>query len=519
MTTFEDKIIAIIDQVSRLQLDSSLLFLNRLLAHSRGQAASEQQFQIFPHHVHAIVKLVLHHSSSLGIEMLTSCKYEDICYKLIALGDPLTEDPEWVEADPTGALQRMWNQQIPAQTTNHFQKIGIALSLFRNSVSNSPKLRGMIEEVLEMPVDKFIAMGIMASGATAKVYPGEAGFGIFSTCYLAEAYCQGFCFCVPEVWTPFLARTSCTPEEFRVLSQNPSLQVTNADSIKKSGVKVDATLYTPYEFNVLHIRPIIQSRPDSFVCVDPHILLERVTLGVFYDVFDVHGFKFTSALGDAFSDMIGRLLLSTLQCNAIWRDDPVRKIELEKTYKGKLGDWCVTCPSVNVLLECKSMRSSMNLKVYGTKVDVEEVYRRIAEALEQVSDQASEITANEHNCFGIPRRPCIGVIVTFGKVYAATSPFGKDQIIGKVRMKGKDPIPYVVLSAEEFDSVISLVEAGSEFGDIVSKMCETHDSFGPLQPLRQALEQSEGVSKMTRNVADHFLDHTVTSRFLIAPKI
>ena len=159
------------NELGRLKLDDSLLFLNHLLGVTRGYTTDphlaskllEEPTIAIPHIVHFLAKQLLLHASNLGVRAMTWEQFLRLRGMCIELDDPIQDDPNWKHADPTGFLERLFSQQIRAQDRNLIQKYGLGLGLFRDSgVVEWPKrydLRAEVESELGITIEKFMSMG------------------------------------------------------------------------------------------------------------------------------------------------------------------------------------------------------------------------------------------------------------------------------------------------------------------------------------------------------------------------
>ncbi len=304
-------------EIRLLKLDDSLLFLNHILAVARG----ERQDPVLEQHVgsrkarapafvvHFLAKQILLHASNLGVYPLDGPRFirlQDLYFKL---DDPIVHDPTWKDADPTGFFERLLAQQLPSQRRNMIQKYGLALGLFRDAGPVrwpvAYDLKDDIERELGTPIEQFMAMGHLAYALRRASLNGHECNGTFDHMYLVEAFRQGFEFSTPEVWRTFLTRAACGRDAFRVACQNDLYRVKDA-------------LYTQFEFNPLHRYPIIDVGSGRFVAVDPDLVVERTTFGLFYDLFERDRTVFAERFGYVFDQLVGNLLGSVCPPQALW---------------------------------------------------------------------------------------------------------------------------------------------------------------------------------------------------------
>jgi hypothetical protein len=487
------------DFVGSFHLDESLQFFSHLLAVSRGEKEDMQLSNIIytrnagcpAFAVHFLVKQLLLNSSNMLPRHLTG---EDYCHlqdMLFQLRDPIQDDTEWENANPTGALSRMFAQQFPAQRRNHLLRIGIAHALFGDcGIVSTPvamKIRNQLERLLEMPFEHFTRMGFLC-GALRR----DASRRFFTHHDLIEAFHQGFQFCVPEKWEPFLKRTSITRDDFRRRCKD-----------------VRETIGTPYaqfEFNPLTKFPIIEGSGRRFVVTDPDLLIDRTTTGVYFDLLDQFGEDFTRDFGCVFESLVGEMLRSVFQKGAVWSESDWKDRYGDGHERmGKRADWALFEADRHILFECKGLRMPVPLTTYGDDNAVDALRGKIAKAARQLAVHASNILNGKWISEGFATKPSVGVIVTFGHVEAANLPFFRRPIAETLHGEGVLPIPYVVLSIEELDTLMSLVEEGQRIDEIMTLITSTDGSCDVLRGIRSR-GGNPGVSRLLRQASSHILD-------------
>ena len=493
-------------EVGRLKLDDSLLFLNHLLAVARG----ERQDPIVEQHirsrkaqapafvVHFLTKQLLLHGSNLGIftlDAVTFIRLQDLYFKL---DDPIIHDPTWKDADPTGFFERMLAQQLPSQRRNLIQKYGLALGLFRDvgplKWPTVYDLRSDLEKEVGISVEQLMAMGHLAHALSQASINGQQCNGTFDHMYLVEAFRQGITFCIPEIWSKCLSRVSCDRDAYRTTCQNELY-------------KVKDNLYAQFEFNPLHRFPLIDVGSGRFVAVDPDLIVERTTFGLFYDLFERDGIAFAERFGNVFDQFVGNLLGSVCPQQRLWSAMAWESNLGGKKPKniGKFGDWVYIGDSQNVLLECKSLRPSLELVTYGSDESVKATVARIASALEQLIGHDRAIHQGHWQAQGLPPQSAVCVVVTYGRIQTINGPFVRKRIRQLLADKGLSVLPFVVLSLEELDMAIRLVETGHPFDNLIASLASNEDSFEPLAKFADELK-NHAVSSFTHAKGKAFLD-------------
>lgn len=133
-----------------------------------------------------------------------------------------------------------------------------------------------------------------------------------------------------------------------------------------------------------------------------------------------------------------------------------------------------------VLVECKSLRSSLALATQADDDSIHSMVNRLADALAKCMEHAESIAKGEWREEGLESQSCICVIATYGKLFAANSPFVRPAVLRDERFVGKKLLPWVVLSLEDFDAAASLVDSGRTWWEVVSILCSDETAFDPL---------------------------------------
>jgi hypothetical protein len=392
----------------------------------------------------------------------------------------------------------MLSQQLPSQRRNMIQKYGLALGLFRDAGKVewplAYDLRADIEKELGISIERFMQMGLLCCALSQASLIGQQCRGTFTYMYLVEALRQGISISVPEVWTRFLAKASCDRDTFRIVSGQDLYRVKDA-------------VFAQFEFNPLSRYPIIDVGDGRFVAVDPDLIVERTTFGLFYDLFERDGPTFAEKFGYVFDQHVGHLLGSVCGPEKLWSAANWESRLAGKRPKntGKFGDWVFLGESRNVLVECKSLRPSLELTTYGSDDSVRATVDRIASALEQLVRHDAAIQLGQWQANGLRAKPAVGIVVTYGRIQTINGPFVRRRIKQQLSDKGLHPIPFVVLSMAELDMAVRVVELGYPLDDVVASLAKNEDSFEPLAVFAEELK-TDALSSYTHVKGRAFMD-------------
>jgi hypothetical protein len=487
MTTLEQ----LRSELRLLNLPSALAFINHLLAVSRGDRRDPKletllktsEVPVPEFLCQFLAKHVILNSSIVGPLAMDFSKYRRLAGMYFDLEDPIISQPGWKSADPTAFFERFGGMQLPSQQLIPFREYGLALALFRDSgvcPNSGFDIRAECERVLGMTVEQFMQFGFMCMASMTGAHQP------LTFDYFVKAYTLGFKFSIPEVWSSFLRRVASTPEQFRDVCFRPEY-------------RVDDERYVPSEFNPLLRHPLIEIKAGHFLAPDPMLLVARTTWGLFYDLFERYGGSFTKRFGDVFGSLVGQLLRSVYPGIAIWSDDGDR----QTGPPGRRGDWAYKGKSRTVLIECKSLRPNINLMALASEASVADAARRVAEALDQLGEHDAAIQRGDWSGQGLSPGPTVHVVVTYGRFSTINGPFFRKRI--EAQLKGKKAVaPYVVLSIQELDCVIRLVELGRHIDDLALEMAKD-ESFDVLHKYHAEVAKM-AVSTFSAERARGFLD-------------
>ena len=477
--------------LSNIQLEDALLFLNHLLGVVRkdrndeelSRLISQAQIPPQPFIIHFIAKQLLLNASNFGIKKFDWATYQQMVNLYFELGDPIVEDPNWLQTDPTGFLERFLGAQMPSQRQNMMQEMGIAQAIFSDIASKTPNTEfhfsTHLRSSLGMDPEVFIKMGFLCSTFKgAQYHHGERSQGTFTHDHLARAFAHHIDISTPEIWNPFFSRVACTPAQFRIVNEKEKYRIIDERFIQ-------------YEFNPLQRFPIIKFAKNHHITVDTRLLLHRATLGIFYDMYERLGDEFLQRFGDVFARFCGDLLLSVCPSDRIWSEEKWKASTSNKGRMrlGKLGDWAYRGDTYLILFECKSLRPSLELLTYGHQSTTEKVYDRLTAGLLQIIEQNQRIQNGDWSQYSLHPGSSICVLVTYGQLHSANGHIIRTQIENRLRDSGFTIPPFLILSITELDSFIRLVELGLPLDAVINSAVEALPSFNVLQSFNLQLTE------------------------------
>jgi len=486
----------LIRAVRQLRIADSLLFLNKVLAVSRGEVddpetrallARQQPNETPAFVIHIIVRYLLQHGRMNTISVLDASNFLQVrrCAFRLAIADPLADSSD---ASVHGYLVRMMSQQMQRQIIA--QSYGLAIGLFQDlDAVVGPKpidLRREVEDAIKMPVELFMQLGQAAHAATCAQLGSVHLRGTLNLDWLSKAAID-----IPgipwvEKWPDFARVTALDQQTF-----NAEVERCNVNS------------EYAYGLSPLRRHPLIQVSTDRFIAVDPSLVVERTSWGVFYDIFEKYQkadelSAFTEPFGYAFERFVDNLLQSVLPADSIWRETESPSAEQIKKSKGKthqIGDLAYRSTSNPVLIEVASLRPTREFCALARKEDLQKAAKRIAEEVRQTLDHIRSIQTNAWSEEGLAPGQWVGLVVTFGRFETINSPFFRrliDEQLGADASK-----PYLVLSLVELDCVVKLVEGGRDFGSLIAQFA-AKPSFDPVGGGYEEELRSDAVSSFAK---------------------
>jgi hypothetical protein len=270
----------------------------------------------------------------------------------------------------------------------------------------------------------------------------------------------------------------------------------------------------------LRRHPVIDIGEGRYIAVDPSLLVERITLGVFYDVFErFQGInaiqRFTDPFGYAFERFVDNLLRSALPDGSLWREIESPRAERIKggdvRPQHKIGDLIYRSASHPVLVECASLRPTRDLCTMASKKYIDKAADRIAEELQQAFEHIRSIQTGAWSDEGLLPSQWVALLVTFGRFETINFVFFRNLINAKLKERGVGaPNPYLILSLQELDSVVKLVESGRDFGSLIAEFaCDPScDPLSEKYPDELRLDAVSSFAKAKANRMYDFLPPT-----------
>lgn len=225
--------------------------------------------------------------------------------------------------------------------------------------------------------------------------------------------------------------------------------------------------YPKYAYNPLVKTPILDLGAGPRFAPQPYFIQTAMTAENLYyrgiRVWDRH--EFGKAVGLRVQDYVGRQLRHTGELDV--------RPEFRWT-KSKVGgidssDWFVVTPMATILIECKSIRTTPEMRS-GTTEGLAITAEKLTRAFEQINENARQLRAENPRFSHLPvDRRLIGLVVTAEPLYVANSTEVRE-------MLPATEIPILTISLRELETlaVLSPKMLGDALCSLVDRETETY---------------------------------------------
>ncbi|ROR91459.1 hypothetical protein EDD33_2326 [Nocardioides aurantiacus] len=206
-----------------------------------------------------------------------------------------------------------------------------------------------------------------------------------------------------------------------------------------------------WSFNSLSAAPLINFG-DDLVGPAPHLVLDKVSsTGLWYVGQNAWGSTFTTALGGAFEDYVGRNLQLLQHATAI----------PEITYKtgagdGQSCDWIVITNEVVLLVEVKCARPLYGIRL-GDPEALKDLKSKVERAVGQLETTAALVRAGHPSFSAVPTdRPLLGLVVTLEPYYLRET--FRDEMLNS------DVLPVSIAWSHELENACAQLSSEADIG-------------------------------------------------------
>jgi hypothetical protein len=385
------------------------------------------------------------------------------------LADPLSFDEtiqeDYYEANPVFTFLRFVASQFP-YNVGYYGQYARSLILYEEL---PPKLAGRpgvprfdlpaaFEALNGVSLTDFVKAGFVAWVAARSA--NQLGF---SRSYFDKARAQGMELPPDGEVLDVLGQLATTQEKFVAEYE----QRKNAD--RRFGM---------YDFNPLLSYPIVRPfeseriprvEEDALVAPLPDLLLSRLSVGVFYQVFNRHKEEFSRYFGHLLGEYVGIVMRNSVSPGTLVSEEDIRKTYPDT--EGKVPDWAVVDGTTAVLVECKATRFARRALAMGDEGAVNEGLKQVMKGLKQLDEFIEACRTKRpglerfHGCTQF--KP---VLTTLEPLYLVNSTFFREHIDGLLAEAGVTDLPWLILPIDEVERLQPHLAAGIDFGATIDEL-------------------------------------------------
>jgi len=385
------------------------------------------------------------------------------------LADPITFDKnlheDFIESNPIFLLLRVTSSQFPYHV-NRFGQYAQPMFLFPeipNQLKGQPNapqfdFDSSFQKLSGVSLTDFISVGFVASAAA------HINFA-FNQDYFRKARNQGI----------------------NIPQGNDLRQVLNQLAVDKSKLtslyekyKTSDRRFRMYDFNPLFLYPIIRpcqgkqfATPgqDYMTAPLPALIDLRISTGVFYQMFNHYGEKFSQFFGYIFKIYIGIILKNSISSETIFSETDMR--QFYSTQKGKVPDWVIVDGCTAILVECKATRFSRAAQAIASESEVNKSLAQVKKGLKQLNEfiSACQLKPPElhpfHGCNVL--KP---VLLTLEPLHLINSTFFREHINQLLLAEGVQKFPWQILSVGELEVLQPHLAAGIKLAQVLEDLSQ-----------------------------------------------
>lgn len=383
------------------------------------------------------------------------------------LADPVSFDStiqqEYYHANPVFTFLRLVASQFPFQVSPYGQ-YARSLVLYEDlpsalaARSDIPPFdfAAAFQVLNGVALTDFIKVGWIAWVA-ARSHPG------FARDYFTKAREQGIDLPQDRELIPLLDQLTTTADKFV------------AEYNERSGTD---PRFAMYNFNPLFLYPIVRPyqfehtpppEEDAMVAPLPDLILSRLSVGIFYQVFNEHRTEFSQYFGHLFSEYVGTVLRHSVPSGALLSEEDIRNTYPEE--RGKVPDWAVIDGSTAVLVECKATRFTRAALTTGDENAVNDSLKQVITGLKQLDEFTKACEAKKpgleqfHHCNKFEP-----VLATLEPLHLINSTFFREHIDQLLAEKDVNNLPWLVLPLDELEVLQPHLAAGIGLSETIDKL-------------------------------------------------
>jgi hypothetical protein len=214
-----------------------------------------------------------------------------------------------------------------------------------------------------------------------------------------------------------------------------------------------------YDFNPLLSYPLIKlcedkgfarTNKDFMHAPVPELVASRISIGIFYQMFNEYGEDFSKYFGDVFERYVGLVIGNCINSEILLSDPDIRSFY--PTEKGKSPDWFIIDGTTLILFECKATRFSRAAQAIASEKAINDSLAQVIKGLIQLHDF---ISACQNNLPELQRfNGCtkfMPILVSLEPLRLINSGFFRKHIDKLLAAKGITNLDWQILSIDELE--------------------------------------------------------------------
>jgi hypothetical protein len=330
-------------------------------------------------------------------------------------------------------------------------------------------------ELVGVPFLDFLLVGFTAYVAAQRNHGFTRG-------YFAKAREQGIALPSDQDLLPILERLAADPSAFRASYEQH---------------KVPDRRFAVYDFNPLFLRPLvrpwthhksIRMEQDRFIAPLPHLILHKISTGIYYEMFNRYKEDFSKYFGYLFEAYIGYLLQKTIASSHLMSEADIRKTY--PTSKGKVPDWVILDGSTAICLECKATRFTRAAVTAGGEDAIRHSIKQVVKGLMQLHDFIEACRANRDGLEAF--QVCTSfkpVLVTHEPFHLINSSRFRDFIDSELLLHGITNLPWYIVPVDALERLQPYLANGVGFSSLIEQL-----ERKPLATLLEELHTETGLT-------------------------
>ncbi len=230
-----------------------------------------------------------------------------------------------------------------------------------------------------------------------------------------------------------------------------------------------------YDFNPLLQYPIVLpcsgtgfgNNQKVFMCAPvPSLIDERMSIGIYYQLFNQFNDKFTNYFGHVLEEYLGTLLEHSITSEKILKESDIRQC-----YKGKAPDYAIIDGKTALLFECKATKFNLTAKTQATEEAINNSLKQVLKGFKQLDDfikacqsKLPEL-ADFHQCEHFEP-----ILISLEPLYLINSEFFREHINQLLRPKGVTNLNWQILSIGELEALQPHLSEGIHFSQVLNNL-------------------------------------------------